>query len=557
MVRSYAVILPVAVLAACGGRRAAVAPPAPPTGDLLVVNARIHGAPAGADALLAERGIIRAVGPAAVLREKVPSTATLLDANGALVLPGFHDAHIHMLGGGLSLGQVDLFAATTMADTLKAVKAFADAHPALPWVQGRGWQYGIVPDGKFPTRADLDSVVPDRPVFLRAYDGHTGWANSAALNAAGITAETVDPPEGRIAREADGKTPEGALLEGAQGRMMEAVPAPDRAAKLAALERAARELRSLGMTSVDEIAPGAETFSLLDELDRRGRLPLRVTVSLPLNGDLAAYAVLRDAHRGPRVGFGFLKGFVDGVIESRMAWMLEPYAGSTERGTPALPPEKLDPLVERAHAAGFPVALHAIGDAAVRASLDAYEKAQRAHPAQHPRHRVEHIECVHPDDMPRFARLGVVASMQPFHANPGGPNPDEGVWSRNLGAARLPRTFAWKSLRDAGAVLAFGTDWPVMSANPLWGLAVAVTRRDANGDPKDGWNAHQALSWDDAVRAWTVGSAYAVSREEQVGTLEPGRWADLVVLSPGVDPGVPASLWRGRVVHAVVGGVVN
>jgi predicted amidohydrolase YtcJ len=313
----------------------------------------------------------------------------------------------------------------------------------------------------------------------------------------------------------------------------------------------------LGITSADTFERDPDLFDELADLERRGELPLRLRVSLPLAGALDRYASLRERVSSERLAFGYLKGFVDGVIESKTAYLLAPYAGEESlRGEPRIAPARLEEQVRAAHARDFPVALHAIGDAAVRLSLDTFERVQRSDPRPKLHHRVEHIELIDPADLPRFAALGVVASMQPFHANPFGDSPDEGVWSRNLGARRLPLTFPWRMLHAAGAPLVFGSDWPVMSADPLQGLAVALTRRDDRGRPEAGWNAHQTLDLEAALSAWAGLEVGGLPRGG-AGRLRPGMPADLVVLAPGVDPVRPATLWHGeRVRHVVVAGEV-
>ncbi|MBI3273241.1 MAG: amidohydrolase [Planctomycetes bacterium] len=553
------VLVAACALALAGGVAAAQsAPPATPPAptELLVVNGRIHAAD-GATALLARGERIVSVGKDAEVRALASPGAAVLDAAGGAVLPGFHDAHLHLVSGGVSLTQLDISNQTTMEGALAAIRKYAEEHHELTWIQGRGWQYGLVPTGSFPSRKDLDRAVADRPALLESYDGHAAWANTKALERAGVTAATPDPPGGRVVREEDGKTPQGALLEGAGGLLDDALPATDRDAQLRALEAALRYCLELGLTSVDDIGGGAETFAMHAELQAAGRSCLRVTVSPPLGGNLDSYRKLRRRYVSPTLRFGFLKAFVDGVIESKTAYMLEPYEGGKDRGKPQLQPRRLKELIARAHAGNFPVALHAIGDGAVRLALDAFEEAQARHPEFRPRHRIEHIEVVDPKDVPRFRELGVLASMQPFHANPFGPTPDQGVWSENLGPRRLPMTFAWKALLAAGAHLAFGSDWPVMTADPLAGLAVATTRQDEKGQPEKGWNPQHALTIDEAIDAYTTGSADAVSREEELGRLAPGFLADLVVLPPDARLDAPRSLWGKKVRHVVIGGVVR
>ncbi len=512
---------------------------------LFIVNGRFWGHP--------EAKALRIVGRRIAALGDLPAGVTsAIDAQGGHVLPGFHDSHMHLLGTGMSDEGAKLAEFTTLEAVLDAVKKFAAEHPDAPWVRGRGWQYSIVPRGTFPSRQDLDKAVPDRPALLTSFDGHTAWANTRALEIAHVDASTEDPDGGTIVRNADGSA-QGTLLEDAEEVVGKVIPKASREQKLEALRRGAKELVDLGVTSIDDIEADEETLPLFATLLERRELPIRVRLALPIDGDLVAYATIRDRYAGDRLSFGFLKGFVDGVVESRTAYLVEPYEGSTSRGKPILGPKRLEELVGRAHAAGFPVALHAIGDAAVRISLDAFEAAEEEHPAIQLPHRIEHIEVISKVDIPRFAKLGVYASMQPLHAYP---EPPTEVWSTNLGPARLPLTFAWHSLLDAKARLIFGSDSPVASPNPLTGLAVAVTRRDEKGEPAGGWNAHQAITMEEAIRAYTVEPALAAGTTE-LGALEQGMLADIAILSSDVDLARPETLWKGSVVHTIVGGVVE
>lgn len=524
---------------------------------LLVVGGRLLGRDPGTG-LLIEGERIAKVGPEAELRAAAGAGARVLDAAGGLVLPGFHDAHTHLLAGGLARLRVDLAGARTVEEAAARVRAYAAAHPDEPWILGRGWSYDLAPAGQLPGRAPLDAAVPDRPVALEAYDGHATWANSRALALAGIDADTPDPEGGRIVRE-QGGAPAGVLLERAERLLTRAIPAPDRAARRRALEAALAHYLELGITSAQTIVADLDELALYEELRAEGRLPIRVTAALPLGGDLDEYARLRERHRTGRLQVGWLKGFLDGVIEARTAYMLAPYSGAPpqdQRGAPLIEPARLRELVSAAHGRGFSVGLHAIGDAAVRLALDAFAEARRRHPERAIRHRIEHIEVCHPEDMPRFAALDVVASMQPYHAYPGESPSTADVWSVNLGPERLRRSFPWRDLLAEGATLAFGSDWPVMSADPLRGLAVAITRRNEAGLPEGGWQGHQATSFAEAVRGYTAGAAYSLAREDELGRLEPGHLADLVVLSPEVDPARPKTLWRGHVRAVIVGGEV-
>lgn len=513
----------------------------PQESDALVIhNARVWGHPS-ATAVVVVGQRIEEVGGEDLLAH---TAARTIDARGGLVLPGFHDAHVHLMGGGLSLARVQLGGTRTLEQTLATVKAWADAHPERPWVLGRGWSYDMVPKGTFPTAKDLDRVVADRPAYLRAYDGHTAWLNTKALELAKITRDTKDPDDGTIVRDAAGN-PTGVLLEGAMDLLDGVVPAPDRAEKKDALLAGALDCASKGVTSLDAIEADIEEWDLLLELEREGKLPVRVNVILPIEGDLDEYVAMRE--RGTeRVKLVGVKGFVDGVIESKTAFMKKPYStpstsGDTrEIGRPLIPRDKLFSLVEEATKRDFFVALHAIGDAAVALSLDAFAHA----PSMNGRmHRVEHIEALDPDDAVRFERQAVVASMQPYHAIPIDPDPDLGAWSENLGAERRKMSFAWRTLVDARAHLAFGSDWPVYTNDPLSGLAMALGRRNENGNPSGGWNAHQKLLPKEAI------AAYAEGR-----TIDEGQPADLVVLPATVKLEEPMTLYGARPSLVMIGG---
>lgn len=530
---------------------------------VLIINARLVDAPG--DALLFDRalGTIVGTGTEAALREEAGPEATVIDAQGGLVVPGLQDAHAHVLAGGLAGNEADLEGADTLDAVLEAVRAWAEAHPDAPWVVGRGWSYNIVPKGQFPSREMLDRVVPDRPALLEAYDGHSSWANSRALELAGVGPETPDPSDGKLVREADGRTPQGTLLEGAASLVASKVPEVDRATKLAAIDRALKEYRALGVTTVHALCGSVAEVELYEALLAECRLPVRVVVALPLETPIAEVLAVRDrlARGHPEwLRLGFLKGFLDGIIESRTAFMLEPYAGTDERGAPAYTKEELRRLVTQAEFVGLPVALHAIGDGAVRMALDAYEERRRrpqpAHAVPLLRHRIEHIEVVHPDDLPRFEALAVVASMQPYHAVPSDEASEDDVWSANLGPERLRRAFAWRALVDAGAPLAFGSDWPVFTHDPLKGIGVAATRQNERGLPAGGWQAHQRLTGEEALRAYTQGAAYAAGAPPRVGTLQPGAPADLVVLSPDVQLDEPRTFFSGRARCVILAGKV-
>lgn len=520
-------------------------------GALLIENARIHGAPGASALLIAGERIVAIGGP----ELRAYTASRQIDAGGGLLLPGFHDAHVHLLGGGLGLARAQIDEAKTLSLTLERVGAWAQLNPTRPWVLGRGWSYDIVGKGQFPTAAMLDAAIADRPAVLHAYDGHTAWLNTRALRAANITRDTASPPGGTIVKDARGE-PTGALLEDAQALLDGVIPEPDRAEKKQALRAAALHLSSLGITALDAIESDLEVMPLLLELEREGALPMRVRMFLPLETDLRTVLEIRRTGSS-KVELVGVKGFVDGVVESKTAFMLRPYEGEQHaRGAPILDADRLFPLVDAADAAGLQVLLHAIGDGAVRLSLQAFARTGARHPGVARRHRVEHIEVIDAADLGSFQGSFAMASMQPYHAVPYEPDPDAGAWSENLGAQRRAMSFAWRMLLDRRAPLTFGSDWPVFTANPLAGLAVAATRKNEHGFPPGGWNAAQAITIEEALRAYTLERGEPEGPSATVGALAPGQLADLVVLSPDARLDEPLSLFGAHVRLTVVGGDV-
>lgn len=516
------------ILAAC-----VRAQPAPelPAARLLLTHVHVWGA-SDADAVLVVGSKIAAVGHSAELRAKNPH-AVERDGDSGWLLPGFHDCHVHLLSGGMALRQPALEEARSVAEIVALLADYARANPHGAWILGRGWKYDIVPSGTFPKARALDGI-DSRPIFLESYDGHTAWVNSRALALAGLA--------GLPGRS------DGTLREGDMALVEKLIPEPSREEKASALRAALLHLSARGVTTAHHIGSDHASVDILHELARAGDLPLRVIVGLPLEGELESYQALRNQD-DELVRVGFVKGFLDGVIESRTAFMLAPYTGHADRGAPLIPEGTLHHAIAAAQAAGLPVALHSTGDAAVRKALDVLP---------HGRHRIEHIEVIDTLDIPRFAQIGIFASMQPYHAYPAEESPEPGVWSQNIGAERLPRTFAWRALADAGATLLFGSDWPVMAAEPFWGLAVAVSRQDENGHPEGGWNAHQALSLEQAVAAYTTAAALWEGTADRQGQIRPGFDADLVLLAPDFDPKDAHTFWQPDLVRLVLmGGVVR
>ena len=538
--------------------------------DLLIVGGRVFIAGvapvAAADAIAVRAGRITWIGRREDgLRDLRGPRTEVVDARGGLVTPGFDDAHIHVREGANELDRVDLFRLASVSEVQAAIAAHAAADPAARWVLGRGWKYMAFPGG-MPHRAQLDAVVSDRPAFMGCFDGHTGWANTAALRLAGIVEETPDPPDGVIVRDPATGEATGAFKEGAQDLVTRHIPRPTTVSTLDAMRRTITALHAAGITAIQEAWAEPEDIPLWRALRDEGALRVRARLALPMRPEstlnewratLDGYeGLVGDLRGGEWLGAGILKAFADGVIEARTAAMLDPYADDPTTGRPEWSTGDLDAFVAEADRRGWQVEIHAIGDAGIRMTLDAYERAAVQNPARDPdrRHRVEHIEAIAATDIPRFAALGVVASMQPYHADPS-PNQVD-VWAGNIGPERAGRAWSWGAIRRAGGVLAFGSDWPVDPFDPLIALNSAVNRQTINGDPGDGWLPSERLSVPDALTAYGHGSAYAAFADDRRGTLRVGADADLAVLDRDILAGGPSSIIGTTVTLTVVGGQV-
>jgi predicted amidohydrolase YtcJ len=532
--------------------------------DLIITNGKVYTGSGDefAEAIAVRNNKILRVGSNREIKRLRRPQTTTLDAHGAAVLPGFNDAHVHLLDGGLSLSMLDLGGASTMEAIAARIREYATAHPDRPWIEGQGWYYASFPGGA-PTRQQLDALVPDRPAFIAAFDGHTGWANSKALALAGITRHTRSPQNGAIVKDPRSGEPTGVLKEAAQDLVAKVMPQPTRADRLKALRAAIREAQRLGVTSVQNASGSPDELDLYDELRTSGDLQLRVYSALSLDGELTPalatdYAAVRKKYPDdPLFKAGAIKLIADGVVESYTAALLQPYANKSVRGTPRYTSEALDALVTALDRDGWQILTHAIGDRAVRMALDAYQHAADANPvpAHGRRHRVEHIETIDRDDIPRFGALGVIASQQPYHGTPVVDEPD--IWSANLGPVRASRGWASRSIADAGGRIAFGSDWPVMTLDPRYGLYTAVMRQTPDGRPADGWNPEERLALPAAIDAYTSGAAYASFDEHRKGRLERDMLADIVILSSDIfapdarilDAVVDTTIFDGKVVY--------
>jgi hypothetical protein len=531
--------------------------------DVLIVNGRVYAGGGAFHEAVATRGAtILAVGRTGELQRLRGPRTEVIDARGRAVVPGFNDSHVHFVDGGFALQDVDLSGITALREVQARIAAFATAKPAAAWVKGRGWLYAAFPGG-LPTRRQLDEVVPDRPALMECYDGHSVWVNSKALQLAGITKDTPDPTNGVIVRDPQTGEPTGLLKEAAQSLLDGVVPRPTDAERRAALRAAVAEAHRLGVTSVQNANGSAEDLRLYAAAKDAGELTVRMYPALSISpGFTEADADRLDALRAeygtddPVLRTGIVKIMSDGVIESRTAAMLAPYAGSSSSGSPNYSADELNRIVALLDRRGWQIEVHAIGDRAVRMTLDAFERAAAANPApaRGRRHRIEHIETIAPADVPRFGRLGVIASQQPMHVVLGDMNAarPSGPWPDNVGRERAARAWNWKGILDAGGRATFGSDWYVATLDPLQGVWVLTTRVSAPG------MQDQRLSMREAIDGYTAWPAYASFEEHRKGTLAPGLLADLAVLSRDIfaQPPVRATdivadvtIFSGRIVH--------
>ena len=551
----------IALLCALAGLACASTPGRPPSDPELVLRGGKVLVRAGElSTAIAIRGDrIASLGEAAE-REIGPSTR-VVDLRGRLVTPGMNDAHCHLGAGGLSMLEVDLRGASSLHEIESRIRAAAAKAAAGEWITGRGWdQTRLRPSelgpGGWPTKETLDRASPQSPVYLRRVDGHTGWANSRALQLAAIDAKTPDPPGGEIVRDARG-APTGIFKEKAQALIAAIVPPPSpeklRRGILAALDLASRT----GVTSVQSEVSPAE-LAIYRTLRGEGKLTVRLYGWLPLTMEVVG--AMKDRGETAATGdawirTGLVKAYADGTLGSRTAWMLEPYSDDpSTRGIQRIPQAEMDALVLAADRAELQVAIHAIGDAANREVLDAIERAAKVTGRSDARHRIEHAQVLDANDIPRFARLGVIASMQPTHAT------SDLRWAEDrIGHARAEEgAYAWRKLLDARARIAFGTDFAVEPLDPVEGLYSAVTRqsREKPGTPPGGWLPSQRLSMEEAIELYTAGSAYAEFQEEVKGTLEPGKLADLVVWDRDLLTVAPEQVSQAKPALTVVGGAV-
>ncbi len=531
-----------------------------PSADLIITNARAFTADPDrplAEAVAMQGHRLLRVGSNDEILACSSAHTRRIDGQQKTLMPGFIDSHFHLLWGSLELGDIQLREVTTGPELTDAVRAFAQEQPELPWLVGQSLSYAVLPPN-LPPRRVLDAIIADRPLIIFAYDGHTAWANTAALERAGIL-EDARPvgPNSEIVCSVDGLA-SGELREaGAFNLVTDLIPPPDQARQRELLKLGLAQAAALGVTSVHNMNGDAQELAFYHELEAAGELTLRIHCPFHVKPsmDLAALqeaVAMHEACRGDKVRSHGVKFFMDGVVENYTALLLSDYADRPgQRGGALFEVEQFLTLAGQVDRWGMQMAVHCIGDGAVRRTLDAFATLQERHGRRDSRHRIEHIELLHPDDGPRFAQLGVIASFQPAHAPSGPDDPDP--WRQRVPPSRWGDAFAWQTLREAGARLVFGSDWPVATPDPLVGLRAALTRQAW----VEGWpDQRQTLT--EALLAYTREAAYAEFQEQQKGQLKPGYLADLVLLSRDLFTTPPAEIGQvypllticdGQIVH--------
>ena len=527
-----------------------------PAVDLIVNNAKVWTVDklhptAQAVAVLGER--IVAVGSIAEVNAWRGPNTRVIDAAGKLLLPGFNDSHVHFVSGGAQLDNVQLNDATSPEEFTRRIGARAKNAAKGEWILGGDWDETKWNPAQLPTKELIDPVTPDTPVFVNRYDGHMALANSLALRMAGVSAKTPDPPGGTIVRDARGN-PTGALKDAAMEYVNKVIPPLTHEQRLLAVKRALAHAASLGVTSVQDMNPEYADIAVFSELLQRGELTARIYAApFIMQVDDQAKIGIRHAFGGPYLRIGALKGYADGSLGSATAYFFDPF--TDQPSNHGLLSDEMQPVsvmrdrMMTADAAGLQLCTHAIGDQAISIILDLYSDVGKAHGDADRRFRIEHAQHMAAKDFDRFARLQVIASVQPYHAI------DDGRWAeKRIGHDRASRTYAFRTFLNHGVRLALGTDWNVAPLNPMMTVYAAVTRATLDGKNPNGWFPEQKLTVEETVEAYTMGSAYAEFQEKEKGSISPGKLADMVLLSDNVFSTDPTKIREVKALMTIVGG---
>jgi predicted amidohydrolase YtcJ len=498
-----------------------------------------------------DQGRITAVGTAKEVAAKAPR-AHHVDMQGRTVLPGLIDAHGHVFGLGQMLTELDLSGTTSLQQALQDVKGYARANAGRAWVRGRGWNQENWKLGRFPTAKELDAVVSDRPAWFERVDGHAGWANSRALALAGITDQTPDPAGGKIVRDPDGHAT-GVLVDAAKGLMEKVLPQPTEQEGRVMLDRALQRMASVGLTSAHDAGISAAQDKLYRDYADHGKLTARIYAMI--GGTGADFDQL--AKNGPLDSYGHdmyalraVKLYADGALGSRGAALLAPYSDDPHsHGLLFHSDEEVNFMIAKAMQKGYQVNIHAIGDASNRQILDAFAKNIPVYHTENKRNRIEHAQIVTLEDIPRFKTIGIIPSMQPTHATS-----DKNMAEQRVGHERIKGAYAWRTFLQQGSRIACGSDFPVESPNPFFGIHAAVTRQDAGGNPIAGWYPEQEMSLKEAFRCFTLDAAYAGHQEKTLGSLEVGKYADFIVIDRDLFKMSPYDIYKTTVLETWVAG---
>jgi predicted amidohydrolase YtcJ len=527
-----------------------------PAATLIITNATVYTVNkqcSRADAVAAIGDRIVAVGSNAEIDLWRGPQTQVLDAGGKLVLPGFNDSHVHFISGGAQLHQVNLNDAATPQEFAKRIAAQISKTAKGEWILGGDWDETKWPKPQLPTKELVDAITGDTPIFVNRYDGHQSLANSAAMKLAGLSAKTADVPGGVIVRDAS-RNPTGIFKDAAQDLINKAIPPMSHERRMRAAQRALEHAASFGVTSVQHMNPDFADVAIYSELAEKGELSTRIyAVPIETNWQEQAKIGIRRSWGSVYLRLGAVKGFADGSLGSGTAYMFEPFAD--EPGNRGLlsdemhPPSAMRTRLMQADAAGLQLRVHAIGDCAIAMILDIFSDIEKEHGYHDQRFAIEHAQHMAEKDFERFAKLHVIASMQPYHAI------DDGRWAeKRLGHARARYSYAWRSFLDHGVPLAFGTDWPVAPLNPMLGLYAAVTRATLDGKNPDGWIPEEKITLPEAVEAYTMGSAFAEFQEKDKGSITPGKLADIVILSDNIFDLKPEAIRNVKVETTIVGG---
>ncbi|MBV6521876.1 MAG: N-substituted formamide deformylase [Gemmatimonadaceae bacterium] len=543
--------VPLVAVAICAHGNAAIAQ-AP---DLVVTNARIYTVDANrpvVEAMAIRAGRIVATGPRTLIEPMKGPETRVLDAHGRTIIPGMVDAHAHLATLGRALRTVDLVGTTSYAQIVDRVSARAREVPAGTWIVGRGWDQNDWADTRFPTHDALSRALPGHPVVLERVDGHAILANAAAMSAAGVTAATRDPAGGRLERSADGR-PTGVFVDNASVLVERVIPPPSREEVRNGILAAIKEANRWGLTGIHDAGVPRDIIDVFEELAREGKYDLRNYVMVSGDDSTISHYLQRGPQNGlydGRLWIRSIKLSADGALGSRGAALLEPYSDdATNSGLATLPAGRVHDVAVKALGRGFQVNVHAIGDRANRTVLDEFEQALKEVPTVEHRFRIEHAQIVHPDDLPRFAELGVIPSMQASHQT------SDMYWAANrIGPARLLGAYAWRTLLNTGVVIPNGSDFPVEQVNPLISFHASVSRQDARNWPTGGWYPEQRMTREEALKSMTLWAAYAAFMDKETGSLEPGKYADFVLLDRDIMQVPPELILATQVLSTYVGG---